>query len=291
VLRRTLFGLGVVAAVGLFADDVEASIGETIELRPKAAPYPCPDGAYADPTVLVFVPAFFALPKSGRVDFVVHFHGHMTTAKRAIVAHRLREQMAASRQNAILVVPQGPVAAADGDFGKLMKKGGLERLLAEVRRSVATLRKSKAVGRVVLSAHSGGYRAAAACSTLGRVDVREVYLFDALYGEVATFAAFAASDKRRKLVSYAVGGRPRELGADLAQRLEARGVPVIREAADRRVTRGELVKARAAFLAGHATHATATYEELALRECLFASCLRGKGSAAWHSDHDASRAS
>jgi hypothetical protein len=284
-------GLGLAAMLGGLAESAEAAeIGETLTLRPKRAPYPVRGGKYDDPSVLVFVPSFHKLSGAKRVDFVVHFHGHMTTAKRAIVAHRLREQLHASRQNAVLVVPQGPVNAADGDFGKLMQKRGLAKLLDEVRRSVPSLARAKDTGRVVLSAHSGGYRAAAACASRGGVDVREVYLFDALYGETDAFAGFvAAAPERRKLVSYAVGGRPRELGFQLAAKLEARGVEVVREEGDRRVTREELVRATAAFLAGHATHASATYEELALRDCLFASCLRGRGSEGWHADRTKAR--
>ncbi|MBL9021464.1 MAG: hypothetical protein JNL21_04660 [Myxococcales bacterium] len=290
--RRSFLGLGVAGALGLLAASADASVGATHELKPKSAPYPAPNGKYTDSTVLVHVPSFFSVPESKKVDFVVHFHGHMTTAKAAIAAHKLREQLEASRQNAVLVVPQGPVRAADGDFGKLMLKGGLARLLGEVRRQVPALRAAKQTGRVVLSAHSGGYRAAAACSEQGGVDVREIYLFDSLYGEVESFVRFVTDDPdHHKLVSYSVGGRPRELGAELASRLESRGVDVLRETGAKKVTRGELVDATAAFLFGHATHASATYEELALRDCLFASCLKGKGSRSWHKKRDAARAS
>lgn len=292
MLRRSFVALGVSGALALFAGNAEAAgIGTTTTLRPKHAPYPDGRGAYTDPSVLVFVPSFFSVPKSKRVDFVVHFHGHNTTAKDAIAAHRLREQLHASRQNAVLVVPQGPIRAADGDFGKLMMKDGLAKLLDEVRRSVRQLAPAKELGRVVLSAHSGGYRAAAAGISRGGADIREVYLFDALYGEAEAFADFVTADpKGHKLVSYSIGGRPRELSVELAATLEARGIEVVREEGVRKVTREELVHATAAFLAGRASHRTATYEELALRDCLFASCLRGKGSRAWHANKTAARA-
>lgn len=290
--RRSFLGLAIAGAVGLLPQTAGARSGATHVLRPKSAPYPAPNGKYSDSTVLVYLPSFFSVPSSKKVDFVVHFHGHMTTAKAAIAAHKLREQLEASRQNAVLVVPQGPVRAADGDFGKLMLKGGLGRLLAEVRKSVPALRVAKQTGRVVLSSHSGGYRAAAACATLGGVDAREIYLFDSLYGEVDTFARFVTADREHhKLIAYSVGGKPRELGAALASRLESEGVDVVRETGTKRVTRGELVDATAAFLYGQATHATATYEELALRDCLFASCLKGKGSRRWHEKRDRARSS
>ena len=280
--------------------------GTTLELWLDHAPFPTKQHAYTDATVLVFVPAHYRLPKGGVVDAVVHFHGHGTTAKEAIASHKLREQVAASRQNAILVVPQGPVRAREGDFGKLMHKGGLERLLVEAVETAkrgpasraieragfadAVLRGATGVGKVVVSSHSGGYRAAAAAATLGGIEVREVYLFDSLYGEVDAFRSYlAAAPKTRKIVSYYVGGRPRELSLELAKQLERAGVAVLREQGGARLSREELTKGRAVFLEGVGPHASATWEELALRDCLFASCLSGRGSRGWHAGKTARR--
>jgi hypothetical protein len=278
-------------------------IGIVFELGLDHAPYPTKDGAYTDDTVLVFVPSHYRLPKSRAVDVVVHFHGHNTTAKAAMAAHKLAEQLAESRQNAILVVPQGPVNAPDGDFGKLMRKGGLRAMLDEVREVLADGRRGEALadaglgdaertGRILLSAHSGGYRATAATLRNAPKDVREVFLFDALYDEVETFRDWVVADpKHRKLVAYYVGGKPRELSLELASELEGKGVGVLREKNGARLTRAELTRGRAVFLEGHATHGTAPYEEHALRDCLFASCLRGRGSGKWLADKDLPRSS
>ena len=316
--RRSLFRLaaavalaGVVGSAGdAWAKGGDARIrsvsagsgGVTLELAPKSAPYPDgrKDAGYADSTVFVFVPRFYRLPKSKKIDFIVHFHGHMTTAKDAMTNHRLREQLVESRQNAILVVPQGPVRMADGDFGKLMKKRGLAKLLDEVRGLVVSARRdlgdavvsgAKDRDRVIVSGHSGGYRAAAAAITGGGVDLREVYLFDALYGEVATFRDFVASaPQRHKLVCLAIGGTPRTLGAELERELTAKGVSVRSELGGGRLSRGDMLRGRAIFLAGHGVHATATVDEAPLEACLHASCLRGQGTHTWLDDKDAARA-
>lgn len=320
MLRRQLLALPAAAAAMAISSRVRGTErservrslvttpgGTTFELTPKSAPYAASgrgsagEGGYGDPTVLLFVPSFFRLPRSKRIDFVVHFHGHHAMAKEVIRTHKLREQLASSRQNAVLIVPQGPVRAADGDFGKLMLKNGLARLLDEITELAArsgaalgeaSLDGARDAGRVVVSAHSGGYRAAAACALRGGVDAREVYLFDALYGESAAFRDFVmASPERHKLVSYYVGGRPRELSVALADSLAAGGVRVLRERNGARLTREEMVHGQAVFLQGRASHASATYEELALRDCLFASCLVGRGSKAWHADGEARRSS
>ena len=274
--------------------------GVTVELAPASAPYPLPGRAWTDPTVLVFVPRHLRV-SGGALDAVVFFHGHNTTAREAMTRHQLREQLSESRQNAILVVPQGPVRAADGDFGRLMAAGGLARLLGEVRGLLAGRRVGAALGdascsgarrvdRVVVAAHSGGYRAGAAAVAHGGVEVREAWLFDALYGEAAAYRDWLlAAPGRRKLVTFAIGGEPLRESLALAAALRARGVEVLEETPLTRLSRADMVRARAILARPAATHGTATFEESALRDCLVASCLRGRGSGAFFEDADRPR--
>ena len=315
-LRRSfLAGAAGALLAALLPDEAEASVptkiraidasplGTTFELGLLHAPFPSNGGIYTDDTVLAFVPAHYRLPKNNAVDFVVHFHGHTATAKVAIAQHKLREQLRESRQNAVLVVPQGPVNAADGDFGKLMAKGGLGRMLTELRSVIASGKATDALGdaaldgatrtgRALLSAHSGGYHATAACLRHDTGDIREVFLFDALYDEVETFRDWMVdSPKHKKIVAYYVSGKPRELCLRLANELEAKGVEVLREKNGERLSRAALTRGRAVFLEGHATHGTAPFEEHALRDCLFASCLRGRGSEKWFAEKELPRSS
>jgi hypothetical protein len=315
--RRSLLRAGAALALGAataaLAGEAEArdraprvrriepgARGVTIELAPRSAPYPLAGRPWTDPTVLAFVPRHLRL--AGRaLDVVVFFHGHGTTAREALVRHQLREQLAESRQNAVLVVPQGPVRAADGDFGKLMRTGGLARLLGEVRELLAGARVSSVLGptscagarrvdRVVVAAHSGGYRAGAAAVAHGGIEVREAWLFDALYGEAAAYRDWLlAAPSRRKLVTFAIGGEPLRESVALAAALRARGVEVQEETPLARLSRAEMVHARAILARPAATHGTATFAESALRDCLVASCLRGRGSDAFFEDADAPR--
>ena len=79
---------------------------------------------YHDDTVIVFVPSHYRFHDDEGVATLVHMHGHTTTAERAMVAHQLREQVADSKQNALLVVPQLAVMAADSSCGRLESPGG-----------------------------------------------------------------------------------------------------------------------------------------------------------------------
>jgi hypothetical protein len=105
--------------------------GTTLALALEHAPFPAPGAGYRDDTVYLFVPAHYRWREQDGVASLVHFHGHDTTAERAMVAHQLREQLADSKQNAVLVVPQLAVMAADSSCGKLESAGGLARLLTE----------------------------------------------------------------------------------------------------------------------------------------------------------------
>src|SRR5207248_11339176 len=114
-------------------------------------------GHYDDSTVGVFVPASFS--PGDAVNYIVFFHGHMNRAADAIKQYKLLEQVAAAKVNAVLVVPQGPKDAADSGDGKLeLDHNAMRDLLEEVTaflQSEARVTTSN-VGKVVLSAHSGG---------------------------------------------------------------------------------------------------------------------------------------
>ncbi|MCA9562768.1 MAG: twin-arginine translocation signal domain-containing protein, partial [Myxococcales bacterium] len=106
------------------ADIFEGSRGVTLTFNMQHGPFPCRGSSYRDNRTFVFVPHHFRLPASDRVDTVVHFHGHNTTAEEAMERHELREQFYDSCQNGILVMPQGPDNAEDSSGGNLDREDG-----------------------------------------------------------------------------------------------------------------------------------------------------------------------
>jgi hypothetical protein len=85
---------------------------------------------YADSTVAIFIPQGFH--ETGRIDFVIHFHGWRNHVAAVLPHYRLIEQFTESRRNAILVVPQGPYDAPDSFGGKLEDQDGFRRFMYEV---------------------------------------------------------------------------------------------------------------------------------------------------------------
>lgn len=263
--------------------------GTTFFLGLDHAPFPAAGAPYRDDTVIVFVPAHYRFRDEEGVAALVHFHGHSTTAERAVAAHELREQLAESKQNAVLFVPQLAVSAPDSSCGKLESAGGLARLLNEgvaaaAHAGRATLGETgfpsqAPLGTVCVSAHSGGYHAAASCLRVGCVDVREAYLFDALYSELDAFREWVIArhgeplHRRHKLVSYFTGGTTEECSDALRAQLNRAGVLCQYEAQEGELSRRDLSHADAVFVRTGLWHSNVTWETNALRDCLYASAL------------------
>jgi len=207
-----------------------------------------------------------------------------------MAAHQLREQLADSRQNALLIVPQLAVMSADSSCGKLETPGGLARLLTEAIAAAAregrttlgdtAFAPDSRLGTVCLSAHSGGYHAAACCLRAGGVDVRETYLFDALYSDVDVFRDWVVDrhgeplHTRHKLVSYFTeGGTTESLNAALRVQLDRRGVVCAHEMQEGELSRHDLSHAEAVFVRTGLWHSAVTWETNALRDVLYASAL------------------
>ena len=157
---------------------------------------------YSDSTVGVVIPAGFAPTQS--TDFIVHFHGWGNHVSNVIEHHALRKQLAASGRNAVLIVPQGPKDASDSGCGKLEDAGGFERLIREVAQFLKADGKipTERIGKMVLSAHSGGYNVTRAVLERGGLakNITDVLLFDASYGGLEVFADWGAQ-KNHRLIS------------------------------------------------------------------------------------------
>ena len=280
------------------------ALGTTLVLGLPQAPFA--GVGYGDDTVIVFVPERYRFRPEEGVSALVHFHGHNSTAERALSAHALREQLVDSRQNAVLVVPQLAVLAADSACGRLESPGGLSRLLGDALSSSARLGRvtldesgfpeRARLGRVCLSAHSGGYHAAACSLRDGGVNVSETYLFDALYAESDVFRDWVLARRsdpaasRHKLVSYFTAGAPTELlNHSLRADLEHRGVLVAEEMREGELSRHDLSHASAVFVRTGVAHSYVTWETNALRDVLYASTLPRHLNATWFASRDGAR--
>lgn len=199
--------------------------GECTTLDLPSAPFPYGSASYSDSSVKICVPTGF----TGESGFgvVSHFHGFNATIDEVDDYQQLHPQLALSGRDAILVLPQGPVEASDGDFGRLDTADGLANL---VRDAVAVLYRDGRVtgpvaGPVVLTSHSGGYSGTANSIEVGGLPIAAVHLFDSVYADEATFAAFA-EDGGILRSSYTSGGGTDDNNLALASTLRGAGVHV-----------------------------------------------------------------
>ena len=188
---------------------ISDGLGEYIIIPMKNAPFPHKSRGkgytyedtfytsathYSDSSVGILIPANYE--KKDTVDLIVHFHGHLNNVKNEIEQFHLREQLNDAGRNVIMILPQGPRDARDSSCGKMEEPDGLKNLVIE---AVDFLYgegkiKSRKLGRIVLSGHSGGYRPIAFCLDVGGLEdyIKEVYLLDAAYDNLFSYSSWTA---------------------------------------------------------------------------------------------------
>jgi hypothetical protein len=159
---------------------------------------------YSDRHVLLAIPPQFDPRKPALL--VVFLHGNQAILARDVVARqRVPQQLAASGLNAVLVAPQFARDALDSSAGRFWQPQVFAQFLDEAADELAKLYGDPSVRArfhnmpVVLVAYSGGYMAASAAISAGGANDRiaGIILFDALYAESDTFAAWIANRRQR----------------------------------------------------------------------------------------------
>jgi len=231
MIRLLIFGLICTGTVGLGGNVTakptdsrptieweKSEAGETAFVPMKSAPYPHPsrdkgftykkvliprDPHYSDSTVGLFIPRKFS--RTPKINVLVYLHGWSNNVRTAIAEFKLREQIAASGQNIILVFPEGPRNATDSGCGKLEDKDGLKHLVEE---SLATLRAAgkidhEKIGHVLIAGHSGAYLGLACCADHGGLDTElaGVCLLDASYGNLDMFVNWVQKHPKGRFFS------------------------------------------------------------------------------------------
>ena len=230
---------------------------------------------YSDSTVAIFVPKGFR--ETEEVNFVIHFHGWGNSVAGTLNQFSVIEQFAASGKNAILIVPEGPHNASDFFGGKLENPGGIQLFCNEVmdvlRERNILKSKYSALEGVILSGHSGGYHVMAAIAECGGLDsqLREVWLFDALYGGTENFLAWQKEHNGRLLNIYTDGGGTTNETARAMRLLDEAGVKFL-ATEDSAIKPEELQTNRVVFL-----HADMTHNEVFARRGTFGQFLKTSG--------------
>lgn len=216
--------------------------------------YPA-DLHYSDSTVAIFVPKGFRTGDA--TDLVFYFHGWRNNIDDTFAKFRVAEQFAASGVNAVLVLAEGPKNAPDSFGGKLEETGVFSSLVSDV---LSTLKARGVIegtrpGSIVLAGHSGAYRVMAFILMRGGLtgNIREVYLFDALYGQSEKFAHWIDRFPGKLLDIYTAEGGTREQTMDFMEDLRAWNIPFL-AVPESAVTQDLLRKNRLVFVESALNH-------------------------------------
>lgn len=194
------------------------------------------------PSALVHAPPDFD-PRQP-LHLVVFLHGYMACARmlldegsvvcrpggQPLEGRRLARAHDAAGTGALLVVPQLAFLQRTGAPGCFAQPGCFRAFLEETLAALPTTRLKPKKGlediaSITLVAHSAGYEAALSILEHGQVDVliRDVVLFDALYGKQREYLAWLAQHPRARLLSVHLrGGRPARNSAALLRAARAR---------------------------------------------------------------------
>ncbi|MEA3392480.1 MAG: hypothetical protein U9Q91_05835 [Candidatus Marinimicrobia bacterium] len=163
---------------------------------------------YADSSVGVVIPLDYK--KKNKVDLLIHFHGWGNSVDTCIVKFDLDEQLIESEKNILLVVPEGPKFAPDSFNGKLCDEGGFARFIDELLDSLKTdkIIRTKKIGRIILSGHSGGYYVMAHILRYGGCTeyISDVFIFDGLYRYENDYLNWLLNYKGRLVNIYTQNG-------------------------------------------------------------------------------------
>ncbi|NQT64392.1 MAG: hypothetical protein HQ556_15630 [Candidatus Marinimicrobia bacterium] len=168
------------------------------------SPFPHPDRAmghvyndilfgfeehYNDSSVAIFIPDHFVQTEA--VNLVFYFHGWGNSIQESIEKFELIQQFSGSKTNAVFVLPEGPKDASDSFGGRLEEPKIFKALVEDVLAFLGQEKKIKipTPGKIILAGHSGAYRVISFILNRGGLteNISEVYLFDALYGQVENY--------------------------------------------------------------------------------------------------------
>jgi beta-lactamase class A len=171
------------------------------QYQDKFFPY---DPHYSDSSAVVVIPKGFS-ENNNAVDLIIHFHGWNNDVLNVMEQFNMVQQLIASKKNVILVFAQGPYRASDSGGGKMEDNGGLKRFVEEILQNlkVENRIKSTEIGKVIITAHSGGYRPAILSLVRGKLDknVKELFLFDAFYALTDQIIPWLKQDQNNRLRS------------------------------------------------------------------------------------------
>jgi len=188
---------------------------------------------YSDSSVFIFVPDYF--DKKKPASFLFWFHGWTNNIDSALARFQVLDQFYTAHQNAIFIFPEGPKNAPDSYGGKLEKPGVFTLLLQDVLDFLSSKKqvaKKYQPAAIMLAGHSGAYRVMGKITGANpSLNIAEIYLFDALYGEIENYLAFAKRPVRFINI-YTDNGGTKQNSIDFSRTMDSLHIPYLHKEED-----------------------------------------------------------
>lgn len=265
-------------------------LGEMFVLQFPSAPFPHPKRInghdyngktysakehYSDSSVAIFIPK--GLKPTGKINFVVYFHGWYNNIDSACAQFNLIEQFSESNKNAIFVFPEGPKNSPDSFGGKLEEKDGLKNLIDDVLKFLKEKKKIKSpsIGNIILAGHSGAYRVISFCLMHGGLtrNISDVILFDALYGQTEKYIHWIEKFNGRFINIYTDNGGTKEETEKLIKFLDVNKISFF-QIEEKQLKIEDLTSNRLIFIHSDLTHNEVISKRNQFREFLNTSRLK-----------------
>lgn len=244
-----LMGAGLLALIALIAHSSKSSTytpqNPTREVQTGIFQFSMRNGAFdTQPSCVVVIPPRFDASKP--LDLALYVPGFNNCVDNLVRdadgtcrpggsrhnSSHLATQFINAGVNAVLVLIGLRREEATGDPGRLRRAGALNaflnELLGEHLAPMIGARSLSQVRNISLSCHSGGYTAVAAMIRAGDIStqLREVGLFDALYGDTSTYTQWATSHAMSpyRFVDVFTGGSTESNSRSIASAIQ-RGIP------------------------------------------------------------------
>jgi hypothetical protein len=267
--------------------------GSIVKAKLVSAPFPHPkreqghtfrnnkfpaEKHYSDNSVLFFIPKNYK--PQNKTDIVVHFHGWYNNIDSVLFQFNMIEQFSKSNKNAILVIPEGPKNAPDSFGGKLEDENGFTKFIVEAVDTLFKRKiiKTKEIGDIILSGHSGGYHVISFILMRGGLtkNIKEVFFFDALYGETEKIVYWINNFKGKFVNIYTDSGGTKNETELLIDDLKGWKIPFIAKE-ESNFSMEDLKKNRLIFIHTPLTHNEVLYKNDNFYKYIESSCLQKIG--------------
>ena len=224
-------------------------------LKTANAKYSSSDSRFNDNSCLVYVPKHFN--KSKPWNFMLWFHGWNNNIQSTIEQFKLREQIALSGANVILIMPEGVKNGNDSYCGNWEQANYFNYFMEDVKlklKSEKIVDKITSDNQLIIAGHSGASRALVQVMDYSSITIKAILMFDAIYSHETNIIKCLKKFSSCKLINLHTSREPCTISTkNLIQLMQKQNMGYLQKQ-DTDVTDAELKNNRILCLSSNLSH-------------------------------------